>query len=444
MHPLQTQRAFICLLLLGCPALSTESPEECKVGDAAAGTDERFIIAWPCDPGECHIYFMQQRKALPTNLNLARATNRTLVLPPFTWYEGQAQQFTNSFKRTAAGMRPLFTRFSELFDFEQFQRALGAAQQGLRALELHEFAARELAAGRRALDIELAVLSKGIPAAHAQSQRADPALDPRVVVPYPCMQPLEGVALNLSAPGSGELWGFPREQVRVRELRCGYAMLARAWAHAGGSPAAFGSLLESPAEGRFLGKRVVAMLGTGHQLHSHAHDGAMQALVDGLRFAPPLVREAERFVAEVLTPLVCGAASHCRCSGYVSVHWRHGDYVPYGHAHQPGTLLERIEAARRKLGCRHCPVFIATNCGDAEAVGAVRSLLAPAELVLYDPQPGAAGERFRSEGARLAVDQLIAARGAVFVRSSRSAVSIAIDMERRHLGLDTPDLSLSL
>jgi hypothetical protein len=87
-----------------------------------------------------------------------------------------------------------------------------------------------MAAGRKALDIELAVMSKGIPSRATHDGRTDPATDPSaVVVPYACAEPLEGVALNLSAHGSGELWGLPREQVAVRELRCGYAMLARAW-----------------------------------------------------------------------------------------------------------------------------------------------------------------------------------------------------------------------
>lgn len=41
-------------------------------------------------PAQCHIYFSQQRKALSTGLALALALNRTLLLPPFEWYSGQA------------------------------------------------------------------------------------------------------------------------------------------------------------------------------------------------------------------------------------------------------------------------------------------------------------------------------------------------------------------
>ncbi|KAG8469432.1 hypothetical protein KFE25_005887 [Diacronema lutheri] len=428
-----------------CASPDADDPRQCALpnaGEDVSPDGERFIIAWPCDPGECHIYFGQQRRALPTNLNVARATNRTLVLAPFTWYDGQAQNFTNAFKRTPNGVRPLFTRFSELFDVASLREPLVDGSR-VRVLELHEFVTREAAAGRRPLEIELAVMSKGIPSSHARDSRPDPQLDARVIVPYACAQPLEGIALNLSHGGSGELWGLPREHVAVRELRCGYAMLAKAWADAGRRPAAFGARLESDA--LFGGKRLVALLGAGHQLHSHALDAAATELAERLTYAPHLVAEAERFVREALAPSVraaraaheLGALGAGDGGGYIAAHWRHGDFVPYGHAAQPDVVARNVAQARRKLpgACPTCPVFLATNCRDREAVADLRAQLAPMPTITYEPVFGPDGDAFRSEGARLSVEMLVAARASVFVRSGRSAVSHFVDVERRRLGL---------
>lgn len=430
--------------------MSSELAQQCESPEAMLQTDERFIIAWPCDPGECHIYFGQQRKALTTNFNLARATNRTLVLAPFTWYEGQAQQYTNTFKRTAAGVRPLFTRFSELFDLSSFERPLSDGTR-IRVIELCDFAAHEVAAGRR-LEIDLAIMSKGIPRNHERDLRSDPELDKRLVVPYNCSKPLEGIALNMSEAGSGELWGFSREHVAVHELRCGYAMLAKAWAASGKQLADFGTRLESPE--LFGGKRLVALLGTGHQLHSHATDAAAADLNERLAYAPHLVAQAEAFVRESLAPLVQAArAAHglrelhaqSEGAGYVSVHWRHGDYVPYGHVTEPEMLERKVAQARDKLpgACATCPVFLATNCRDRHSIEQLRRLIAPMPLLAYEPPDGPEGDPFRSEGTRLAVEMLVAARASIFVRSSRSAVSAFIDVERRRLGLGAPELSVS-
>ncbi|KAJ1627414.1 hypothetical protein T492DRAFT_1025470 [Pavlovales sp. CCMP2436] len=309
-----------------------------------------------------------------------------------------------------------------------------------------------MAAGRRALGIELAIVSKGIPGRATLDGRTDPETDAStVVVPYPCAEPLEGIALNLSAHGSGELWGLPREQVEVREMRCGYAMLARAWKQAASRPAQFGEMLESP--GLFGGKRLVALLGTGHQPHSHAHDAAMQQVSQQLAYAAPLLREAERFIGERLAPLVHSAheegghqspALPAAGGGYVAVHWRHGDYVPYGHATEVQVLAGKVaEALARLDGCQACPVFLATNCKEQQPLNELRELLYPAPVLVYAPPDGPAGEAFRSEGHRLMVDQAIAARGSVFVRSPRSAVSTFIDVERKRLGLDSPAMSIN-
>jgi hypothetical protein len=209
-------------------------------------------------------------------------------------------------------------------------------------------------------------------------------------------------------------------------------------------------MLEAPA--LFGGKRLVALLGAGHQHHSHAHDHALQQVNRQLAYAPPLLKEAERFIGQTLAPLVRSAHEECgheqkspvAGGGYVAVHWRHGDYVPYGHATEVEALAEKVaEALARLEGCEACPVFLATNCKSQQPIDELRELLYPAPVFVYAPPNGPAGEAFRSEGHRLMVEQQIAARGSVFVRSPRSAVSAFIDVERQRLGLDSPAMSIN-
>ena len=88
---------------------------------AADAASPRYLLVAPCEPGECHIYYSQQRKTLPHALALAAYTGRTLVLPPFEHYRNQAQTLTNAFRATNDGRNPLFTRWSELFDFARLR-----------------------------------------------------------------------------------------------------------------------------------------------------------------------------------------------------------------------------------------------------------------------------------------------------------------------------------
>ena len=52
--------------------------ESCAA-DAADAAAPRYLLVAPCEPGECHIYYSQQRKTLPHALALAAYTGRTLV-----------------------------------------------------------------------------------------------------------------------------------------------------------------------------------------------------------------------------------------------------------------------------------------------------------------------------------------------------------------------------
>lgn len=417
-------RALVVAVAAALAACAAAEAEQCDDPSADASS-ERFLIAWPCDPGECHIYFSQQRKALPTNVFMALATNRTLVLPPFTYYTGQAQVYTNVFKRQEEGVRPLFMPVSDMYDLSAIESL------GVRFMELHEY----LADGK-VLDIDLAVLSKGLPAQHNSEGRDDPDADPSVLVPYPCKVE-EGIAHNLSAVGSGELWGLPPSRVRVGELRCGYAMLARAWDQAGQQARKYGDVVETDL---WQGRPVVALLGAGHQLHSHAYSfDVQQVLHSRLPFAQHLVAEAERFVAERIAPLSPRDAD----GAFVAVHWRHGDYVAYNLVKPVDEVVAKAKDALRMAKCDSCAVFLATNCKDESEIELLRQELGAAPLVRYEPPSGPAGAQFSSEGFVLALEQLIAARSTVFVKNGRSAVSVFIDAERRALG-KPPSMSINL
>ena len=88
---------------------------------------KRYLLVTPCDPGNCHIYFGVQRRALATAVALAQITGRTLLIPPPEWYPDQAQQFANAFMNSPQGRVPQFVRWSELYDIDRLRHAATAS-----------------------------------------------------------------------------------------------------------------------------------------------------------------------------------------------------------------------------------------------------------------------------------------------------------------------------
>ena len=86
------------------------------------------------------------------------------------------------------------------------------------------------------------------------------------------------------------------------------------------------------------GVRVAAVFNVGHHLHTKVKAPQSRALIEhSLHPNPSLDEEAERFVAERISPQNFGA-----------VHWRHGDYVAYKLLTPLETLVQRVLQLLRK------------------------------------------------------------------------------------------------
>jgi len=386
--------------------------------------DRRLLLVSPCDPGNCHIYFGVQRRALSTAISLARATGRTLVLPPAEWYADQAQQYTNSFTQTKQGKLPLFTRWSDLYDIDRFR------QGGVDVIEYHE-------AGIEVID--RAVLQTGNAASRmpTKGQNDDDSLLSGHLQDQACKRGRAGLQTNFtftrtSPPGLsystwsaiGELYG---RQVQFGDLRCGVLALSRPE-----TATAFASWLGDA--------RVGAIFDVGHYTHTVLSSdlSASRGIIErSLRPNAALDAEASRFVQDVI---LGRRGAHSR---FLAAHWRHGDYVSYNLLTPLERLLQRVSTAlEEQLQCPACPVFLMTNCRDASALAELRAALPT--LITYTPpsldvalgKGKAAGAPFSDEGSRLLIEQAIAIRADAFVANGRSAVSEFVDMVRRVRGSD--------
>lgn len=373
-----------------------------------------LLLVTPCDPGNCHIYFGVQLRALPTALALASKLRRTLVLPPFEWYDDQAQQFANAFRATASGRLPHFTPWSSLFDIEALRSA------GANVIDLADaFTAMQTI--DRAILQTGNVLPRGKELAQDDVQAAE-VYDPLkgVMASNPCRAGRDGLQANLTwvdthkAMGASELYG---QSFAFRHpLRCGTISLTD-------------DTNVLALDEWLAGVRVAAVFNVGHHLHTKVNAPQSRALIEhSLHPNPSLDKEAERFVAERIAP-----------QEFVAVHWRHGDYVAYKLLTPLETLVQRVIQLLRKIECRtdededgaslaSCQVFLMTNCRNSSALEEFRAAMPPAtNVVRYEPtQPF-----HRTEGGRLVIEQAIAARAHAFLPSQRSAVSEYVETLRR-------------
>ena len=224
-------------------------------------SDARLLLVTPCDPGNCHIYFSVQRRALPTALALARATNRTLVLPPLEWYADQAQMFANKFLTTPQGSLPRFKRWSDLFDISHLRRHTDI-------IEFDDLISAGDGGGggaMPALTIDRAVHQRGNTPNYGGELRAGEPLSGSRFAEKPCKQASLGLLRNLSWPpqeddsglqptlnAGGQMYG---QQVAVRELRCGTLQLSSVGA-------------SQALAGWFADVRLAAVFDVGHHTHT--------------------------------------------------------------------------------------------------------------------------------------------------------------------------------
>ena len=401
-------------------------------GDGTCSPSTHTLLWTPCDPGECHIYFSQQRKALATAVGLARTLKRTLVLPPFEWYDGQAQLMANAFRATADGRRPRFTAWSDLFDLTQLR-------QRVPLIELHELRA-DAADSAAALRWDRAIYAKGTLVSANERKLADVAAPPLTGVlaeSGPCKpRSSAGLLMNLTSsadlggggPWAGELMGGA---MSVQEVRCGALLLTT-----GG-----GLQLEkaTAALASWFGDAPsAAIFSVGHYSHAKAWSSAEELDATYTPPAASLEAEARRFVVEVL--LVGsgsgggGGSSGGSSSGgkFVAMHWRDGDYVPYKLGTSASGVAERAKTALAELGCASCAVFIMTNCREKASLAELQSLLPTATIGYTPPADAPPGSTFGEEGPRLVIEQAIATLADAFVGSGRSAVTHFVEEARRH------------
>ena len=392
--------------------------ESCAA-DAADAAAPRYLLVAPCEPSECHIYYSQQRKSLPHALALAAHTGRTLVLPPFEHYRNQAQTLTNAFRATDDGRTPLFTRWSELFDFARLR-------QHADVIELHEMPRDE----GGAWSFGRAILSKGLGApSETVAKRGTTKGDLAGIFGEGACHST-GLFSNLSKFGGqhaydGALYGGA---VRLGELRCGGLAFSRpsTWTGRPIAPAT-----AAAAVGAWLGDAPAgALFGVGHALHTHAAAAEhMQLAERAVRPHPRLLSEARRFVRAALDPSFAAAddAEGYGVRGrYVAIHWRHGDYVDYNLVATADRVVRAATGALDELGCAECAVFLMTNHPNATAVDELRARLPM--LVRYG---GGEEEAFEGEGERLVVESAIATHAEIFFGPGRSAVSQLIEAARR-------------
>ena len=385
------------------------------------GTPTKHLLVTPCDPGYCHIYFGVQRNAFATALALATATNRTLILPPIEYYENQAQQATSVFTQTEQARRPRFVRWSEIYDIDALRRA------GVQAVEYFDLPTRTV-------HFDRALLQNSGPslAGHRfRHKRMASASAPDGMHAKRCAigtgAKARGLLANLSRSqrplhsATGTLYG---RQVTFGELHCGYFPL-----HPPGTANALRAWLAGTVH-------VAAIFNVGH-LHTMRfveHDSTapqVAATVSaGVHLpAPALAGAADRFVKRLLlhgdtsqrsaAEAAPGTGATPRFATFVSVHWRHGDYMSLkGAVTPPATVVRLALRALQEVQCHDCPVFLMTNCRSESALAEVRRALPT--LVMYKPPKGS---RLAEEGPRLMVEQVIASQAGRFVGTQTSSVS---------------------
>lgn len=402
------------------------------------------LLVTPCDPGNCHIYFGVQLRALPTAIALSMALKRTLLLPPFEWYENQAQQFANAFRATPQGRTPNFMPWSELFDIERLR------EEGLAVHTFEEkFRFREPFIDRGLLQTANAIGAQYRGMANREDcKRSSDGLRANVTWIE------EGqTAVHAGARARAHLYGF--DSLHFGELKCAAFSLAPQHKD-----------VTLPAMEEYFGDASVgAIFNVGHHIASKLDDKALSVMLleRALRPNKELEAEAVRFMQQThgwedrMHTLNAAEASGRpmvpAARRVVAVHWRHGDYVAYNLLIPLHSMVKRVTESLRHSGCANappedhpdeaggggahaaqaqaalhtCTIFLMTNCKNASALSEFTAALAPTPVVSYQPDD----PRFAHEGRRLVIEQAIASRVHAFVNTPRSAVSELVETMRR-------------
>ena len=370
-----------------------------------------------------------QLKAFPTALSLARVTGRTLVLPPFEYYENQAQVFTNQFRQSASGKRPLFLPWSELFDLERLR--IGA--------DVVDFYETPLTT------IDVGVLQTGD--ANTKFGNREAALEAKtraslsgVMHETPCRVRRDGLQANLTmlaAPSADEVARPTAVDLYGKRLELGRFVCGSIGLHHSEQVQALAAW--------YGNARVAAVFNVGQHIHtkvgSAAHQREMEVLSQYLRPNARCDGEAARFVRDNRMRIGNGAAGPATAAAselrFVAVHWRHGDYVAYKHVQPAEKVAARVTKVLDELKCEgRCRVFLMTNCRNESDLAALASALPGEVAPLRYGSRSMSDASFAHEGRRLIIEAAIASRAEAFVGSPRSAVSELVEQLRRARKLD--------
>ena len=359
------------------------------------------LLFHACDPAECRQYVNVQLNTLPLALFLARVLNRTLVLPPFMIFRNQGQPdmyADGGHDQIHAYYRPFGTYFNvsglqaaaDVIEFDNF-------------LDMHD----------GMLPIDRLWYTQ-----HKHVMKAGPET---------C------VALTRKLFTTGGVLGAP---AKLGDFQCG--QLDVNGVHG------YERWLEDYAPARLAPGMKSSIEGVGTLMVLGEWWGSTNypdEAIDPTLLPPPtpssIVAMNLHFNDELHVAASSFISAHLS-AGFVSVHWRHGDYINWRKQAPPDTVatfaLEALDNASAPSP-RH--VFLATNCKDVSQIREVERLLTKggAKLVRYFSGDGVD----RPRAAFL--EQIIASHASTFIYSAASFFSQTIVRERRNKQLG-PSLSM--
>lgn len=366
------------------------------------------LLFHACDPADCRQYANVQINSLPLALFLARVLNRTLVLPPLMLFrtQGQHELYLDGGHDQA---NAYYRSFGEYFNVSRLQDVADV-------IVWDTF----VASHEGALPIDRLWYVQ-----HAGALRAGPEA---------CVE-LTRKLLHGSGQSGTRVLGSP---VSVGHFQCGPVQL--------NGPHGFETWLRDYAPSRLAAGMpsslehvdTLMVLGEWWGSTNYADEA-----VDPQLLPPPLpsvlINEHLEFNDELHAAAAAFIDAHLS-AGYVSVHWRHGDYQQWSKQAPPEVVAAAALAALANMSTPASKdIFLATNCKEVSQIREVERLVTHggARLVRYFSDGGDGGDRPRAAF----IEQLVASRAATFLFTASSFFSHTIVRERRNRKLG-PSVSM--
>jgi hypothetical protein len=401
------------------PPLGRYQDQALPVAMALPEATRRYLVFHACDPADCRQYTNVQLNTLPLAVFLARILNRTLVLPPFMFFSTQGQ--SDLYRDGGHDQeRALFRPFGAYFNVSQLQAATDVvdwpdfvASEGSVSIDhlyylQHTHSLEKVSGGCPGLvRTLLGVEPNEVP-------QEDGSVVGRMLGERVGVRGFQCGSLDLNGPDGHERWlrTYLPPRASWLETQRVVGVLGAWWGRCATARNPMPAGAARPRERRQLsGTRAPPARSTNYADEAVSSQllppPVPSVVVDGaLAFADDLLAEADAFIAARLG------------DAFVSVHWRHGDYIQW-QKHAPPELvaaqaLEALKNASVPAPSRR--VFLATNCPDQQHLTVVQRLLAAggAALVRFEADDVARRGGAENDAAdmqlRLAfVEQLIAA-----------------------------------